>query len=264
MNEIKIVSAPVIEYSAIDQIAEEVKKELATYDINEIVPTDENHQFLKKLRTEYKKKFDEYENARKFIKQTVNEPYELFEKAYKEKLASQFNEVDRLLKDSVDLIETRLKDAKKEEVKLYFDELCQELKIDFVKFEQVGLKIGLSETVKTLKENIKNFLFKVMDDLTVVERNMHYDRVLVQYKQTLDLSGSIMKVFNDVQMEEKLKAQREEAAKKVEVIETPVVEIVEVMPVVEEILTVSFTVKGTKEQLRALKTFMQERGLRYE
>ena len=72
MNEIKIVSAPVIEYSAIDQIAEEVKKELATYDINAIVPTDENHQFLKKLRTEYKKKFDEYENARKFIKQTVN------------------------------------------------------------------------------------------------------------------------------------------------------------------------------------------------
>lgn len=263
MNEIKIVSAPVIEYSAIDQIAEEVKKELATYDINAIVPTDENHQFLKKLRTEYKKKFDEYENARKFIKQTVNEPYELFEKAYKEKLASQFNEVDRLLKDSVDLIETRLKDAKKEEAKLYFDELSQELKIDFVKFEQVGLKIGLSETIKALKENVKNFLFKVMDDLSVVDRQMHSDRVLVQYKQTLDLSGSIGKVFSDVQMEEKLRLQREEASKKVE---TPVVEIVEVEPVIEvvEILSATFTVRGTKDQLRALKTFMQERGIKYE
>lgn len=264
MNEIKIVSAPVIEYSAIDQIAEEVKKELATYDINAIVPTDENHQFLKKLRTEYKKRFDEYESARKFIKQTVNEPYEKFEKAYKEKLASQFNEVDRLLKDSIDSIENRIKDGKKEEVKAYFDELCEEMKIEFVPFERMNLKIGLSDSVKSMKEAVKQFLTNITDELAIINASPNSDRVFAEYRHHLNLKTAITKVQSDIAYEEKLKAQREEATKKVEVVEKPIVEIVEVMPAVEEVLTVSFTVKGTKEQLRALKTFMQERGLKYE
>lgn len=265
--EIKLVSSPVIEYNSIAKVGEEVKAELAKYNINSIVPTEENLQTIKAIRTKFGKMFKEYEETRKMIKKAVNEPYEAFEVEYKKHIANLFNETDNQLKGLTNEVESKLLSQLYDEIQAHFDEVAESKGIDFVRLPQANINIIRSASKKSLKDKVDEFLNRIESDLNLIESQEHKERILVRYKQILNVSQAITSVLNEVKQEQELLAKKAEI-KPVMPVSEPVEEVVEVMEpaeaIVEELLTAKFTVTGTLNQLKALKAFMQKENIKYE
>lgn len=256
----------------------------------EMVCTDENYKEIKKLRSELNKEFSEFESRRKAVKSEIITPYEAFETVYKDCVTNPYKKADSALKGKINATEQELKRVKYEKSMSYFEEYKKSLGIDFVTYEQVNLNITMSVSLKKLKETIKTFLDKVMDDLKLIAIQEHKDEILYEYKQSLNVSGAITAVTNRYKTIEAGKARAEaekaEREKTEQVMKDTIAEYEpfvanvpeEVAPPVEEIseqpqqdekvLSLSFKVYGTKSQLKdfalTVKQLISERGLRYE
>lgn len=254
-----------------------------------MVCTDENYKEIKKIRSALNKELAEFESQRKAVKSEVMTPYEHFESVYKECISTPYKKADSALKSKIEAIEQGLKQEKHDKSKAYFNEYAQTLGIDFVKYEQVGLSITMTVTLKKLRETIKAFLDKVMDDIKLIAVQEHKDEILYEYKQTLNVSAAITSVTErykaieaeraraEAEKTEREKAELNEQAtlNEYEPFEANVA--VEVAPpeekphinqTDEKVFSLTFTVYGTKTQLKdfaiAVKKLINERGLRYE
>lgn len=256
----------------------------------EMVCTDENYKEIKKLRSELNKKFSEFESRRKAVKSEIITPYEAFETVYKDCVTNPYKKADSALKGKINATEQELKRVKYEKSMSYFEEYKKSLGIDFVTYEQVNLNITMSVSLKKLKETIKTFLDKVMDDLKLIAIQEHKDEILYEYKQSLNVSGAITAVTNRYKTieAEKARAEAEKAEREKteqvmkdtiaeyepfvanvpEEVAPPVEEISEQPQQDEKVLSLSFKVYGTKSQLKdfalTVKQLISERGLRYE
>lgn len=243
-----------------------------------LVCTEDTVKDVKKVRSDLNKELKDYEESRKAVKKAIMTPYEQFEAVYKDCISDTYKKADTELKGKIDSVENELKEQKKAEVKGYFDEYLTATGIDFVTFENANINVTLSASMKSLKEQAKAFVDKIVDDLTLIDTQEHKDEILYEYKQSLNVSNAITTVANRYKAIEEAKAREEErkareqaeaeAAAKVEsVVEAVAPPTVEpIAPPVEEekTYTLKFTVRGTMPQLKALKEFLNNGGYDYE
>lgn len=243
-----------------------------------LVCTEDTVKDVKKVRSELNKELKDYEERRKAVKKAIMTPYEQFETVYKDCISDTYKKADTELKSKIDSVENELKEQKKAEVKGYFDEYLTATGIDFVTFENAHINVTLSASMKSLKEQAKAFIDKIVDDLNVINTQEHKDDILYEYKASLNVSAAITTVTNRYKAIEAAKAREEErkareqaeaeAAAKVEsVVESVVPPTVEpIAPPVEEekTYTLKFTVRGTMPRLKALKEFLNNGGYDYE
>lgn len=277
MNEglIVIKQLPVIE-EQLKQVSLEIEKK-----VNEalnLICTEETVKTVKDVRAMLNKESKEFEDKRKQVKTEVMKPYEEFEKIYKECIADKYKKADVELKNKIDSVENELKENKKTEVVNYFNEYLNSKNIDFITFERANINITLSASMKSLKEQAKNFIDKIADDLNLIDTQEHKAEILVEYKQSLNVSNAITTVNNRFKAieEEKAKQEREkelqdyilevarESDKHIPTIEEVPQMTLEAPTIEEEILTLKFTVRGTRTQLKALKEFLESGGYDYE
>lgn len=286
MQELIIVKQlPQIE-EHLKELSTEVDKKVES--AKSLVCTDENVKAIKQVRADLNKEFKEVEQQRKIVKEQILAPYMKFEDIYKTYISEKYKSADIELKSKIESVENELKTKKQQEVREYFEEYKNANDIDFVTYEQIGINVTLSASMKSLKEQAKQFIDKVVDDLKLIETQEHKAEILVEYKQTLNVSKAITTVTNRFkaieeekkrqeelkkrQMEEtqriaeqNIKMQTEETKKALdnfvvpEVLQAPVIE-----EKTEEILTLKFTVRGTRTKLRELKQFLENGGYDYE
>lgn len=272
-NEMIVVKQlPVIEQQ-LRQVSLEIDKK-----VNEaaaLICTEENVKTIKDVRAALNKEAKEWEEKRKAVKAEVMKPYEEFEQIYKECIIDKYKSAELAMKTKVDSVESELKAKKQQEVKDYFDEYLQSKGIDFATFENANINVTLSASMKSLKEQAKSFIDKIADDLILIETQAHKAEILVEYKQSLNVSQAITNVNNRFKAveEEKARIEREEQLRK-EIVEAAYIPASE-MPVDDkpleqpveisaEILTLKFTVRGTKAKLKELKEFLENGGFDYE
>lgn len=243
-----------------------------------LVCAEDTVKDVKKVRSELNKELKDYEERRKAVKTAIMKPYNDFEEIYKDCISDTYKKADTELKGKIDSVENELKEKKRKEVWYYFEELCEANSLDFITFENANINVTLSASMKSLKDQAKNFVFKVVDDLNLIDTQEHKDEIMYEYKQSLNVSNAITTVANRYKAIEKAKAREEErkareqaeaeAAAKVEsVVETVAPPTVEpIAPPVEEekTYTLKFTVRGTMPQLKALKEFLNNGGYDYE
>nr|DAJ90366.1 MAG TPA: Protein of unknown function (DUF1351) [Caudoviricetes sp.] len=243
-----------------------------------LVCTENTVKDVKKVRSELNKELKDYEERRKAVKKAIMTPYEQFEAVYKDCISDTYKKADAELKGKIDSVENELKEQKKAEVKGYFDEYLTATGIDFVTFENAHINVTLSASMKSLKEQAKVFIDKIVDDLNVINTQEHKDDILYEYKASLNVSAAITTVTNRYKAIEAAKAREEErkareqaeaesAAKVEEVVEAVTPPTVEsIAPPVEEekTYTLKFTVRGTMPRLKALKEFLNNGGYDYE
>lgn len=277
---------PIIKENLIN-FSKEIDKEVEQ--AKGLVCTEESIKVVKEARAKLNNTFKILEEQRKKVKNAVIEPYNDFEKIYKQCVTDKFKSADSDLKQKVDNIENDLKAKKEQEIKDYFEEYKTANNIDFIKFGQARINVTLTASKKSLKEQAKSFIDKIVDDLNLIETQEHKAEILVEYKQTLNVSQSITTVTNrfkaieeeKIRQEELKKKQMEEAQKRAdenirkqtdetkqaldnfkvkeqEILQAPEIE------EKEDILTVKFTVKGTKTKLKELKEFLINGGYDYE
>lgn len=242
-----------------------------------LVCTEESVKTIKEIRAELNKDYKDFETQRKLVKEQVLKPYNDFENVYKECISDKFKNADLILKGRIEIVENELKTKKEKEVKDYFEEYKTANNIDFITYEQAKINVTLSASMKSLKKQAKVFIDQRIDDLKLIETQEHKAEILVEYKQTLNVSNAITTVTNrfkaieeEKERQEQLVNQRMEEEKKlvqeaikpfeeVAPLETPKIEEKQ-----EDILTLRFTVKGTRTKLKALKEFLENGGYDYE
>ena len=264
MNLVLIKQLPVLE-EQIKVLSAEIQKKIDN--ALSLKCTEESKVEVKNVRADLRKTLAEYEEKRKEVKNKIMKPYNDFEALYKVHISNKLNAADGALKAKIDEIENAQKAAKEKEVREYFEEYRESLKLYFVTFESAGINITLTATVKALKEQAKAFLDRVADDVKMI-LNLEQEQkaeIFAEYKKTLNATHAITTVT------ERLKAIEAERAKVAEFeqakeAEQEVVNKVEVVapPVEEKEYTLSFKVTATKDKLQALKNFLNAGGYKYE
>ena len=276
VNEIvKIEQMPKV-FSQLEKIGEIIKKK--TSDLDKLECTEANKQEVKKRRTEINNTLALLEAKKKEIKNKLLEPYNVFEEKYNNECKEKLQNASSILTEKINAIEIQQKLEKEQELREFADEYFNHYMIkDVVKFEDIGLNITLSASIKSLKEQTKAFCERISNDLKLIDLEEYKDEIVIEYLKNLDFTKSKMivierhrKLEEIKKREEELKAQQEQEQEIVEKVEEVVEEIkppVEIIDVeaqeVEEIFTATFTVKTTKAKLKALKNFMESEEIEY-
>lgn len=296
MNEniITVQQLPVIVYERLESVGQEIDKRIAALDLDKQLVTEDTKKAVKDTKVMLKKELEDFEKQRKRIKEQVVAPYEAFEKAYNTFIKVKYEKADGILKVKIDEFDMRLKADKEARIRAYFTELCQANNIDFLPFERLGLKIGLSDSDKSLKDIVNTNIDNVVKSLEFIESLTDPDEykaeILADYKQTLDVMIAINNAkYRKQQREAELqrleaqKARAEQArlaaearAKEVAPLQAPE----EVPPPAiqeapaphqevpapvpqEEILHFTLELIGTRAQLRALRQFLETNNIKY-
>lgn len=276
VNEIvKIEQMPKV-FSQLEKIGEIIKKK--TSDLDKLECTEANKQEVKSRRTEINNTLALLEAKKKEIKNKLLEPYNVFEAKYNEECKEKLQNASSILTEKINAIEIQQKLEKEQELREFADEYFNHYMIkDVVKFEDIGLNITLSASIKSLKEQTKAFCERISNDLKLIDLEEYKDEIVIEYLKNLDFAKSKMLVIERHRQleeikkrEEELKTQQEQEQEVVEKVEEVVEEIkppVEIIDVeaqeVEEVFTATFTVKTTKAKLKALKNFMESEGIEY-
>lgn len=286
-NELIIVKQlPQIE-EHLKERSEEIEKKVEN--AKSLICTEENVKTIKEVRAELNKEFKEVETQRKMVKEQILAPYTKFEEIYKTYISDKYKSADIDLKNKIDTVENELKKQKEQEIKEYFEEYKQANNIDFITYEQAKINVTLSASKKSLKEQAKAFIDKIVDDLRLIETQEHKAEILVEYKNDLNVSKAITAVTSRYKaIEEEKKKQEELKQKQLEEAQRIADENIRVQteetkkaldnfnvnktvvlqkPVEEkqeEILTLKFIVRGTRAKLKELKQFLESGGYDYE
>ena len=241
-----------------------------------LVCNEENVKIIKDVRANLNKEFKDIEQQRKVVKEQILKPYMQFEEVYKQYVSDKYKSADADLKQKIDNVENELKEMKEKEIKEYFEEYKIANNIDFVIYDQAQINVTLTASKKSLKEQVKSFIDKIVDDLKLIDTQEHKAEILVEYKQSLNVNNAITTVTNRFKaIEEEKKKQEQEKqlqdfvvdvakesdkyVEKQEILQAPIEEKQQ-----EEILTLRFTVKATRTKLKELKEFLTNGGYDYE
>ena len=224
---------------------------------------------VKKARADLRKYFDSLEEQRKAVKAAVMKPYNDAEAKYKALVSGPFHQADDLCKDFVDGVEASVRQECEDGLQEYFAELCAVNHVEFLRYEQAGIQVDMAsarqKAPKKLRQQITQFVSRVSSDVDRISEMEGAEEILVEYKQSLDLSSAIGIVLDrrrriQQQREESVsrasaKASDLEAAHKVDALAPPV----QVSPKSEERrYTISFTIRPTEAQMIKLRPFLIE------
>lgn len=288
-NLITIEQLPIIVYEKIENVGQEIEKRITSLELDKQLVTEDTKKALKDTRATLNKEFENFETQRKQIKEKIQKPYIEFENAYNKFIKVHYENAEQTLKTKINEFDKQIIADKEARIREYFTELCQSNKIDFLPFSKIGLKINISTSDKSLKDRVNEVIEKIKNDLSLVNNISENDEfkaeILTEYKQTFDISASISNAqYRKQQREAELqrleaqKARAEQArleaeakAKEVAPLQAPEVvkpqeQIVknEAVPAPqEEILHYTLGVSGTREQLRALRQFLETNNINY-
>jgi hypothetical protein len=275
-NELIVVKQLPIIQERLKELSTEIDKKVEN--AKSLICTEENVKEVKQVRVDLNKDFKDLEMKRKLVKEQVLAPYMQFEEIYKQYVSDKYKNADIELKNKVDSIENELKNRKEQEIRDYFEEYKAANNIDFIAYGQARINVTLSASMKSLKEQAKQFIDKIVDDLKLIETQEHKTEILVEYKQTLNVSQAITSVTNRFKAIEEEKKRKEQKVVNIEMNENHEItqksyeqlENVFNKPLEqpkeenEKILTLKFTVRGTRTKLRELKRFLESGGYDYE
>ena len=257
MSEIIRITDTQTTEAALKLIAEQTAHDLQI--AMDMACTEETKQACKNRRAELRKQFDEYEAERKEKTAEYEKPLKAFKVIYDKYIKEPFQRADTALGDKIKAVESQQKADKAEAVKVYAEELKAAYGLVWLDSERVMPPVTLSVSEKKLKEQVKENLDRIKSD-TIAAQIDTTGETLAEYMITLNLAQAHTAVNERRKAVETAKKAREEAEKQEEAKQEAVERVDSFAPPVqvEEVKTYSmtFTVSGTIEQLKALKAFM--------
>lgn len=186
---IVINQLPVIS-EQLDKVKAEIQRRTA---FATVTVSEENRQEIKKMRAAMNAEKSRLDEVYKTALEKVIAPIQAVQDKYKD-CVGLYTKANSQLKAKIDVIEDGLKLAKENSVKEYFEELVTAKNIDFISFEQLGLKITLSVSEKKLKEQVNNIVERVATDLKAIDIQEDKEEILVEYKKHLNVSEAVSTV----------------------------------------------------------------------
>lgn len=258
-----------------------------------LVCTEETLKAVKDRRAALTRDRKDLDARRMVVKNQIMQPFEDFDKVYKECVTDVYGPADEALKGKITDVEAGLKADKEKKVVAYFDELVKANGVEWVSYEDIGIAVTMTASLKSLKSKVKEYVDRVVADVNCINGMENAPEVMAEYKQCRNLAVAINSVSqrkDRVAREEAERKQRLEAQLRAQEAESAVLDAVEeelaapqVMgtepPVMDEqeaeetqqeskeqIMTAKFAFMGrtfqchgTLTQLRELKSFVNEK-----
>lgn len=268
---LRCVQAPVISED-LDNVRRQLDLVLA--EVGQLPADDDSLKRVKALRADLSKRFATMEEQRKEVKRQVMQPYTQAEEKYKACIADPYRAADQKLKEWVDGYQDDMKRSCEQELREYFEELCQAQGVEFLRFSQAGVRVDMAmarqKEPRKAMEQLEAFVLRVRGELDTILALEDAAEVLVEYRQNLDLSEAILVVRQRkaaaLRAAEQVQAAQEaselESRHRAQLLATAP-EIREQLPE-EERYTLTFTVTGTKPDLKALKAYILSSNLTLE
>jgi hypothetical protein len=279
-NLIQVVQLPVIE-ERLRSMKEAVIDQTAA--AMALVCNDETLAQVRAVRADLNKTFKDLEEQRKAVKMDIMGPYEAFEKVYKECIADIFKKADSDLKGKITAVEDGIKADCEAKMREYFYEISVAERVEWLEYERAGIKIDLAtarqKSHAKLREQIAAFVVGVAQAVNTISKMEDADEIMAEYRQCLDMGRAIgivqdrhQRIEEERQEAEARRAAQEAQAAAVQKVEAVAPHTVLEPPVAspvpqqedEKVYKCSFTVRATKAQLKRLKEFMNQEGIRYE
>lgn len=256
---ISVKQLPVIEEHLQTASAElvRIREECAS-----LIATEENLAAIKRRRAEAAKQFQNLEKLRKTVKSSVMEPYNSFEKRYKELISDVATKTDSIMKDKIDTVESALLQEKISEAERYLTEYSAAAEIPFaLTLDSLGIHIIRSRSDKSIREEITAVIDRIHEELNAISSMQYASEILYEYKNSRSLPDAV-RIVND---RRRIIAstpditpipEKEDAKPSLEDLHPPI-------PVTndETVYTMTFSVHGTKPQLKALKQYLIDNNL---
>lgn len=238
-----------------------------------VIFTEETLKEAKTEKANINKFKDKVADFRKKIVAEYNKPIELFEKTAKE--------TEALLKETyaninlqVQKYEDKQKQEKEKDVKEYYQEYAKSNNLEWITeekyYQMANINVTLSASMKSLMEQTKSFIDKILDDLKLISTQQNEIEILAEYKQTLNVSLAITTVserMKRLEEERKAKEKVEEVQQQEEKVVEKVQEVLKAPKEEEKTYSMTFKVWGTLEQLKGIKSYLEELkkdGVKYE
>lgn len=296
---IVIKQLPVIE-DRLDDAYNAVQERLSA--ASGLAVTEDNYKEIKKTRAELNKEFGELESMRKRVKQALEGPYKRFESGAYKRIADAYkNAIEKLDSDIKD-VEGTLKTERQKELFAYYEDYRKSLglSLDFADARRSGIKIGLSGSMKSYKDQARQYLDRIDGDLKMIDTLDNRDEVLAEYRVLLNVADAVRVVADRKKRIEEERQRREaEAAEKAardehiaavqaaieenepsgaagssetlsdgqgDALASPTAQVAEEQSGVSEsqVYSTVFRVTGTLDMLRALKVFLVDGGYEFE
>lgn len=261
-----------------------VEAEKKVQDALSLACTEDTVQVVKKRRAELNAIRKDLDARRAAVKKEIMAPYDAFMEAYKECVTDVFEPADQQLAQKIAEVQDGLKQDKAAKVVAYFIELQRALpELEWVQFEDLGLDITLSASLKSLKAAVKKYMDDVAKDIECIRGMANGFEVLAEYKQVRNLAVAVSNVHN---REMRIAAERNAAAHHAEqavkaagavaavheiiaedaALQPPAAITVEdPNPIADERkYSATFKVTDTLDRLRALKAWLEQEGYQYE
>lgn len=273
----------------------------ATKEALSLVCTEDTVKTVKQARADLNKNFATFEGRRKEVKAQILAPYEAFDAIYRDCITEPFRTADRELAGKITATEAAVKEKKMRDVAEYFVEYRQSIGLgeDDAPIKNAKINVTMSASLKSLKEQARRYLDETREDIAMISTQEDHDEILAEYRKTGNAAQAIMLVaqrHKEIEDERRrtearkaaeveraeLTAKVEEAIteavpdavtaptveKEVSVEETPVANYTAaetaISAATEDIYEVTFTVRGTLTQIRAMKEFLDNGGYDYE
>lgn len=257
----------------LEKVGEYLDEELSS--IKDIVVSEESKQEVKKVRTNINNILKQFEDKRKEVKAKCLEEYNFFEEKYEQEVKGKLTKASDELGNKIKDIEEKQVEEKSFKVFTFIREHIKANHLENVITEvdvreYAGLKLNLSTSEKSLKDNALAFIERVANEVKLIEMEETPSNLLYEYKQNgFDLTKAKLTLIERQKQIEELAKQREEVQEVIKE-EVKVEEVVETITapkeVVEEdeMLECQFQVKGTLAQIKAIKNFLNELGVEYK
>ncbi len=227
--------------------------------------TTGTYKKIKEERAKITKQYEELETGRKAIKKAILQPYSDFESVYKKCVSDNYNSFKIKVDEKINAVEHTLLESKAKNVIDFFNEYAQACQIDFLTFEMTNIRINLTTTEKKLKEQAKEFVDNVVNDTALIKLQTpeQVPEIMFEYEKSLDVYGAITIVASRRQglSEMQIKASKSIEYEPKEEIATENNNEVLDAPTEETTHQMSFTVRGTMEQLKSLKNYIIENNI---
>jgi hypothetical protein len=251
---VELKTKPIIAYDLVELKGKEVKEFIDSLQLENISANEDNLSNLKQTRATLSKDFKTFEEQRKMVKDLIMKPYNDFNDSYNINIATIFKDTDKLLKSKIDEVENYILKEKIYGIIEYFNEVNI---YDFIKFEDLKLKIVKSKSDSSIKEEIDIYLGEVEANINMINTLSNKERILAKYELTKDIKRAISETQLEVKHEEKIIKNEPKNPTCAKNAQAPKEEQV-------KLLVASFEVTGTRSQFDKLKECMKELGIKYK
>ena len=170
------------------------------------IDNDEDNIAIKKILADSRKDWKSINDEKIAFKKAVLEPFDKVDKVLKE-YKEEFDKRLNLGADNSEKYETSKK-KEKEDIRSYFEELKTLHNLDFLTFDKLGLNVTLSVTEKKLREEVLDFVNRVVSDLKLIDTQTHAERIKVRYTSIMDVKQAITSVLDEIKQEESLQGEK--------------------------------------------------------